>query len=227
MESFKIISGAAYLAFEKRATLLKHLSVPAIAYIVLQQLITPDTSEMGTAGIYLLSGLLQVFVSILTHRVILLGDNPESTMGPGQLIRKAGSFVYYQIGLVMLIVVLVLLPGFIAGPLMYAGMLLALYIVSRCSLIFPAVAIDDDFEFKDSWTVTAQYKMLMVLIVIFFPAALAMASVLLSFIPFTGILSAALDIITTVLTVTALSLVYQHIKQEFLAQRSLEPAIAD
>ena len=42
-------------------------------------------------------------------------------------------------------------------------------IISRVSLVFPAIAIDEDMDFKDSWHYTKNFKLLVYITIIVFP----------------------------------------------------------
>ena len=117
---------------------------------------------------------------------------------------------------------LIIVPFAILGLLMnaIAGYILLVagcIFISRVTLVFPSIAIDDNVSLQESWNYTKSYKLLMVVSVVFFPILLAIPNFILSYVPFSTPVISVINSLTTVLTITALSLTYQHIKSNYQA----------
>lgn len=110
--------------------------------------------------------LTSLWIAVLWHRFVLLGQTPQSAMPPlyaGMVLMYLGKTIQLSL---MLAVVGVVLGGFIglalapilgalaavSIPLMLLGALL--YLSYRLGLIFPAVALSKTMTFRESWSKT-------------------------------------------------------------------------
>ena len=94
------------------------------------------------------------------------------------------------------------------------------WVFSRLSLVFPAIAIDQSVSYNFSWIVTKNFQFLMCLVVIAFPIILAIPGYFLDMLPYGFIASTVLNSLTTVLMVAALSVTYKGICMELSESKS-------
>ncbi|PXA05316.1 hypothetical protein DDZ13_00175 [Coraliomargarita sinensis] len=105
----------------------------------------------------LVSYFLYCSVAIFLHRLIILGtdaENPSPFIPKGRVFK----FLIYSIALG-----LILIPAILLIHIPVVGFLLSYiaitYIVCRLSFIFPAIAVDVDWTFKDSWQATRRHHL--------------------------------------------------------------------
>jgi len=211
----EVIFGSVGYIVTYKKQFVKALCIPFVIYLVMDAILAfqPEAESLTTVMIVLIffSLFVQTIIAVITHRMVLLGPDSISEWGSFKWSMRETSFLLRFIGL-----------GFMAGLLMILGLfgiagfgvalILMLWIVGRCSLAFPAIAIDKGITFKESWALTKDYQLLMALAVIVFPIAVTTPVImLLEMVPYSFLLVSAVSMLAVVLAVTALSVSYQYI----------------
>ncbi|GAB2188987.1 hypothetical protein MAH1_05940 [Sessilibacter sp. MAH1] len=213
MEFKKVIAGAFYFVDEYKRVLLRALALPFLAYVLLGV-----TQYMAVTGVLAVVvevvrlAILAVF-AITTHRIILLGPNSVSRWGITAWTKRETFFFLHAVGIVLMGIPMVLLNFIpILGSL--ASLIIICWFAGRFCLVFPGIAVDKGVSFKLSWELTKSHQVLMFLVVIVFPTVLAIPTYILSFVPYSALLSSAISAFLFVYEVAALSVAYQLITAE-------------
>ncbi len=211
---FKDVILAAFgYVFEYRRPLAKALLIPFVVYLITDALMLLEPDLAVSLALWITTVVVQTVFAITTHRIILLGPGAVPEWGIFKWSRRETRFALHMLGLG-----LVVIPAVILGFIPLIGGLIALGVIfwlfSRLSLVFPAIAIDHDASFRSSWELTRDRQMLMFLVVMVFPALLAIPAYALSFIPYTFILTSSLTTFLTVFMVAALSVTYRLVCRE-------------
>jgi len=115
---------------------------------------------------FVVSLLTSLWIAVLWHRFVLLGQIPETIIPPfyaGAVLTYLGKTIQLSLLLAVIGVAIGMLLGFAIGPLLgpLAGMAIPLtllgvllYLSYRLGLIFPAVALSETMTFKSSWEKT-------------------------------------------------------------------------
>ena len=210
----KVIIGAIDCFAEYKLALFKALLIPMLILIALDTIVTMEIAAGYAAIISILALLLHVVITILTHRIILLGPDSIAEWGFKEWTMRATCFTLYLI--VYLVPVFFTLVPYIGWIIVVGGWC---YIASRLSLVFPAIAIDDDVSFKQSWNLTKKYKLLMFLVVVIAPALVGLSASLIGEMPFgampyTYVFASIYTSLGVIFIVILLSVTYRLIKQE-------------
>ena len=211
---FKEVTLAAigYVILYKRP-LAKALLVPFVLFMLLDvtELFEPNLLVSIVTGVLAL--MVQTVFAITTHRMILLGPNSVPEWGLFKWSKRETFFALHVIGLGLTMVPIALL-----GLIPIVGLAIAIgtmcWVFARLSLVFPAIAIDQGVSFKLSWDLTKNRQLLMFLVVVVFPLALMIPANLLSFLPYSFLLTSLLATFATVFMVAALSVSYRLIYRE-------------
>ena len=188
MDIRKVLIGAFGYVYEYKVELTKALLFPFIIMILLG-LYEPE-SETINWSYYFVTALGSIFmyvvIAITTHRIILLGPSSVSQWGLYTPTKRELYFLLYGIGIAIIMMplgLLALIPV-IGFPL---SVLLFTYVLGRLSLVFPAIAIDRDWTFTDSWNATKHHQITMMIVVVVFPFVIELPEKLLSNLPYTSI----------------------------------------
>jgi len=211
----EVVLGSIGYIFTYKIRLAKALCIPFVIYVLMDAAleVLPDISPGMTGLVVLgcLSIIVQAVVAVTTHRMVLLGPDSVSEWGSFKWSMRETSFLLRVVGLGVIVGLLSILGLFgIAG--FGVALILMLWLAGRLSLVFPAIAIDKNITFKESWALTKDYQLLMVLAVIVFPIAVTIPVImLLETVPYTFLLVSFVSMLATVLAVTALSVSYQYV----------------
>lgn len=227
---------------EKKVVLAKALLIPLIILVCIELYIKTIQDPQLVWGkmffISIFSLFVSVYVAITTHRILLLGSNSVPVWGSLKFTSREGSFILKTFLLACLITIPVVLFSLIGNIFIIAGVFISMILFSRLSLVFPAVAVDEELSFSQSWELTKNYKFLTFITVVFFPALLTLLvgfvySLAINFLvkvvsPHLALLSVLLDLFITVLIVGCLSSTYRFIRDEekefFQKSEDNEPA---
>lgn len=166
--------------------------------------------------------MTNISIAVTTHRVTILGVDSVPKFGSYifglrefKLLFKTFLFAFI-IAIPTVLVALIPIAGIFIAPV------LALILVSRLSLVFPATSCDEKFSFLDAWKSTKKYKILTILMVIIFPLVFSFSvgfvySLAIEFLiklisPNLFILYSILDVFITVFCISVLSSVYDYIR---------------
>lgn len=215
--------------FSKWQVLLKALFLPLLfllfmEYVGVNVLIQKDSSAIGVLILTVISLIINVFIAVTTHRVLLLGDDSVPPYGIFTLGARERKFFLKSIILALIVILPMSIATFIHPILGVIAIISGLIIFSRLSLVFPAVCIDEEISFGDAWNLTKEYKGLVFLTLIVFPAILSILVALIyglviGFLvkviaPELSILSAFLNLFITVFVIGFLSSTYMYIRTE-------------
>ena len=193
--------------------LTKALLLPFILYVLVDVINNYEQNKIATILLSILSIIILTLIAISTHRIIILGENSVPEWGSFKWSKRESLFAFHIAALKLIILLFPLL--FIAPTaVLIFTMCLISWIISRLSLVLPAIAIDKRISFKQSWDLTSNRQILMCLIILTFPAILFITVLLLSFIPYNYIESGFIKAIATIFTITAISISYMHINNE-------------
>ena len=208
----KVVVGAFFYVYLNRIDLLKALSVPFIAYLIIGFVNEFEIDKLTYYFLLTLSFLIQTIFAITTHRIILLGKESVPKWGLRYWSKRETFFLIHVLiltgGLYLLLLASIVI-GFI--PIFVLPIIFIFWVWGRLSLVFPGIAIDKGVSFKMSWALTRKYQLLMFLVVIAFPTLLALPSVLLNYVPYTAVLINIISTFVIVFEVSALSVAYQLI----------------
>jgi len=211
MDIRQILKDSISFVYYYKTILGKVIFIP-ILLIVLLSFIEYE-SLFHNFMLYIISLIIYTSVAISTHRIILLG--PSSIPKHGFYIpsKRDIKFILYT-----LVIGILMIPTIILVYIPYAGvvvmMIAIFYLLGRLSLVFPAIAIDQNLSISESWKNSKNYQFSMMIIVSIFPFIVSIPEKLLSYIPHTEILVNILGLITTVFVVAALSTAFKYINEK-------------
>ncbi len=206
-----LLGAIGYVYFYK-IQFLKILAFPFIFFSVYYLTVSENSNIIFSWIILLTSWIIYTQVAVSTHRIILLGPNAVPNWGIYlPTFRELHFFMTsFILGIMMLPLLLFMaIPGI--GIIMYT--IASAYLISRFSLVFPTIAIDNPMTFSDSWAVTKNYQILMLTVVLIFPIVVSIPEILFDKLPHTEIIVTAVSLITLVLMVAALSVSYKVINE--------------
>lgn len=209
----KILLGALGYVSTYRNTLVKVLAIPFLLYLLI------DIAELYVQGnlsfvlLSIASVAVNTIMAVSTHRVILIGPEDVTPMSAFNWSNRETRFVAYGILMgVMLVVVmlpLLLIPqvgGFIALPIVA-------WLVARLSLIFPAIAVDENVSLSKAWELSREHQLLMVLVVVVIPVLFYLPAMLIAQIPYSSVIVSLVSTLALVLTIALLSVAYKYIRE--------------
>ncbi len=189
--------------------LAKALVLPIIAYLTIVAFMLAEGTSITALWVLRFATLIPVtLIAVTTHRIILKGPDSVPTWGINRFGWREIKFTLSQY-----LVLIFLIPIYILFFIPYVGFLLgsvaSAYFLGRMSLVFPSIAIENKFDFKDSWDATKNHKLMMFIVVAVFPFVLGMIGFMLGRIEGAAIVIHVITIITTVYIIAALSIAYQ------------------
>ncbi len=229
----KILSQAFENVIENRIllmrALLKLFVLLAILYVIQ---ISVRNEVLSFICVVLTMGVNTLF-AVTVHRILLLGPDSVPTWGLMQWTRRETFFLLHFLGLMLVALPLTLIHANpIAEPQVVSismiGYIALCWLWGRLSLVFPAIAMDQDVSFKYSWVHTRNYQGVMFGVVIIFPVLLSIFTTILNFIPLMlknpetyieyfsqiKIISNIVITLATVFVIAALSVAYKEICKE-------------
>ena len=208
----RTLLGAFAYIYQYRKPFSKALLLPVVFLVVIELM---PVHESDTGSIFLLrflSFLIYIVLAISTHRIILLGPQSVSEWGVYMPGKREFTFFMYSIGIGLLMIPFSFLSFIPYMGFLVAGISMA-YMMGRLSLILPAIATDREWSFSDSWKATRNHQVLMMVVVGLFPFIISIPELLLSYIPYSGLLVSLLSAITLILVISALSVAFQVIAE--------------
>ena len=184
----------------------------------------------------LIVGIFQtVIIAITTHRIVLLGIDAVPEWGT---IKVSFREIYYALHVAGLIVIgyamfklspivipLISIFSFssllsLIVALLFLGCIL--WVLSRLSLVFPGIAVNQGVSFRLSWDMTQNHKLLILLAAAVFPITLYILLIIVNFIvqflPFGFVFTNFFAILTWLLTIAMLSVAYRYIYSAFYSR---------
>ena len=206
----KIIAGALVFVFEKKLILGKALAIPFVLYLIIDLASGWNVSAIGTLLLAIGNLVVQSVFAITTHRVMLLGDGSVPKWGLHSWTKRETYFLIHVIGLALLagLTALFGLIPLIGG---LVALVLIVWITSRLSLVFPAIAIDQGVSFSLAWRLSKKHQLPLIVVVCVFPVVLGIPTILISTFALSTMVASLLGTLTTVFTIAALSICYREI----------------
>jgi len=241
----EIINDTFILLVKKRNVLAKALIIPFILLLIIdyyeKSFATFSTSgniftNVSLLFFVILSLIISIIVAITVHRVLLIEENPVPTWG----FFKFGSREFKYIGfsiLIGLVCIPTLIFVFIPAIGIVITLIMVLIIISRMSLVFPAIALNEHMSILDSWNRTKNFKLITFFSIIVFPTIITLAvgivyGLVINFL--VKVVSSQLDILyvilnlfITVLVVATLSSTYKFIKKYSFIEKVNEEKIEE
>ncbi|MGY6587430.1 MAG: hypothetical protein ACXIUB_03990 [Wenzhouxiangella sp.] len=148
-------------------------------------------------------------IAVMVHRRVVLGQGDDFGIGLFWSPRET-AFVWRLLGLILIAlpaVPLALVPGI--GP--FLGALLASYLIARCSLVFPAIAVGQPMGYRQSWRVMSRVQGPLVVTLVLLPFLFGLPLRLLEVTPWLMPISLLADLVLTLYLTAILSLLYREI----------------
>lgn len=217
----QIINDSFNKVFEKKSAIFKALLLPFLILSFMQYLSIQNQGNLPISVLVsMVSFLVSVNIAISVHR-ILLKENSVPTWGFYSIGKREAKFFLTS----FLIMLFIIFPTFILAMIPNAFILaipLAIFIFSRFALALPSIAIDDEISLKDSWELTSNHKLLVVVTTVIVPIFIALVigfvyTLVISYLIETisqklAFLYSILNIIITVFMISCLSSTYRYIR---------------
>ncbi|MEM7078073.1 MAG: hypothetical protein AAF513_05525 [Pseudomonadota bacterium] len=209
----RVLAGALALVLQHRKRLSQAL-LPPFALSMLVVALPTGSGFMGALAMFM-TLLIHTMYAVATHRIVLLGGDAVPTWGVTSWSNRESRFTLAFVGLFLGVVACVAFLVGLLGQYAVVGALPMVFVFSSWSLIFPAIAVDEPTTLGGAWELADGFRLLMVMTVSIFPILLVVPSLLLlaSEIEILHILAPLLEVISTVLTVTALSVAYGELRK--------------
>ena len=178
--------------FEEKDALFKALIIPTLLLMFFNYFGAFDVNNLYLSiPIIVLTIIINITISITTHRILLLKENSIPTWGLFKLSSREGKFFLstFALGLIIILVGVLTMAGVMLFEALFTNFLnptinaiiivfilfAILSVMSRLSIVFPAISVDKNITFTDSWNYTKDYKLLCFITIIVFPALFAIA----------------------------------------------------
>lgn len=209
----KVIVGALASVLAELPVLVKALAIPGIIFLVLKFFPVTDISQAGAIVFAIVSLLLHTVFAITTHRIIMLGPESMPEWGLRSWSKRETRFLGYLLVFILMISVLVAF-SIVSQPI---GPMIAMVvaIIGGCTLtlVFPAVAIEEEFTLGDAWRMANGHIGSLIVCIGLFTFLLGILTILVSSIPYALPLAAILELGTNVLTIAVLSVAFGEIRR--------------
>ena len=213
MDPKQAIYGAIFLVSQNYRLFARVMLAPMGLHIAIIYALSESTQRSESLLVIISMIYLQSIIAINTHRIILLGGASVPYWGFRLWGWREIYFTYYIAFFAFLVYLPIALASFfplIDGAI--AGMILYLWLLSRSSLVLPAIAIDRKMSFRSSWRLTKNHQGSMFLVVGIFPFLITISLLTLGWLlQADDVILTSLEPILNVLTVAALSLAYKGI----------------
>ena len=228
--------------FDNYECIGKSLLIPTILLLVLNFASTSFTSpdqrfSMGSIFFIFLTILVDIIILITVHRILILGKDSVPMWGIQKFSKREFNFFlkYLTVAVVFILIValttsLLHFLGISIVAAMFLTMTLGAVLISRISLVFPAIAVDTIMSFKDSFEFTKDFKLLIFVTVIIFPIlfsvvvggiyTLIISMLAASISPHINLLLVLLNVAISVFLVSALSNTYIYISETLSSQHN-------
>ena len=209
----KVIVGALASVLAELPVLVKALTIPGIVFLILKFWPIENISQMGAVMFAIASLLLHTVFAITTHRIIMLGPDSMPEWGLRSWSKRETRFLGYLLIFVLMISVLVAF-SIVTQPI---GPMIAMFvaIIGGCTLtlVFPAIAIEQEFTLGDAWRMSQGHISSLIVCIGLFTFLLGILTILVSSIPYALPIAAILELGTNVLTIAVLSVAFGEIKR--------------
>ena len=210
----KVLIGSFGYLVQFRGKLAKALIIPLLILVFTAVYPLMATSESWYILVGILEGLAYTLLAINIHRILLIGEHSVPAWGEVLPTWRVFRFIGYSV-LVTLAVVPVAFAALIPVigiPISIFGMF---YILSRLSLIFPAIVTDQNLNLSGAWKASENHQMLMLFVVAIFPLVLAIPEFFLPNSAEIQVFIAILSAFTVIWVVSALSVAFKLVSESW------------
>lgn len=228
----QIIAQAFRVVFVNKQVLMKALLLPFVAFVLIDAVDHMDTGSIIKGISSALTVVVGTILAVTTHRIILLGPDSVSKWGVFNWGVSETVFTLHVIAIIFISFSLPFITKSVSTAIfsildvnslpwkllvyipfitMSVISVVALWIIGRVSLAFPAIAINQGVSFRYSWKLTRKHQLLMFLVVIAFPFCIWIPIDLLSKIPYTASVVSVLSLLIMVFQIAILSVTYKAI----------------
>jgi hypothetical protein len=208
----RTLVGALGYVYHYKVQFFKILIFPFIFFTIYYLIERVTDSTTYYWGMFFAAWIIYTQIAVVTHRMILLGPNSVPNWGIYVPTKRELHFftTSFILGLMMIpITFLNIIPS--GGSILFT--IVSSYLISRFSLVFPSIAVDNAWSFSDSWSVTKDHQILMLTVILIFPIVISIPEILLSELPYTSILVTFISLITLIITIAALSVAFKVINE--------------
>jgi hypothetical protein len=197
----EVISTSIKAIIQNRVVLFKALWLLFLLHFILSLLNEYLKAKLANQPFNLLLVYFAIFVfqafiftkfAVITHRIVLLGpDDRDAQLGEFEWSKRESRFTLNYMGILLFISILIV-PIY---PVLHALNInnnsfavsvgtgfVCLWLFSRWSLVFPAIAIDEPASQEWAWQVTKSHQTKMFLVTIAYPFILFLILIPISFI---------------------------------------------
>ncbi len=211
----EIINNSFSLLVKKRDVLAKALLIPFFLLLIIHYITKIYPSINSSPSL-----IISIAVAIATHRILLNEEEFPIKWRYVEFGSREFKYIRYTlfIGLLCLPSLLCLFIPIIG---IFLTVIICLILISRMSLVFPAIALDEEMSVWDSWNNTKNYKLITFFSIIVFPTIITLAvgvvyGLVINYLVKVvssqlDILYVILDLFITVLVVSTLSSTYKFI----------------
>lgn len=225
--------------FDKKEQLFKALLIPTLLLMVFDYFLVLDFTNLYiTIPFFILMMLINITISITTHRILLLKKSDIPTWGLFKLGSREYKFTLSSGGLGLILLATLIIGAIVLGVmgtiLKSAGNLnifiytaafflfiYMMYVATRLSMVFPSIAVDKALTFKQSWKYTQKYKLLCFITIVVFPLLFAILislvyGLVIKFLMTVisselAVLYSLLNVFINVFIISALSVTYEYV----------------
>jgi hypothetical protein len=222
----RVLLMSARAVVHRKVALFRVLVIPVIVWLCCALFIDLDpsfASPLLNLALYILFSMLSIFmfvvIAVSTHRVILI----EERIGSVSRLKLVGNKEWqYILALFELMFYCLPCAVFLFIPNVGATIatVIAAYVVSRLSLIFPSIAIDVPMNPRASWQATKQHQILMFIVVFVFSLVFTSIEWLMTKAGVPGFIVSVFSVISIVFLVAALSEAYKEVMSSLESDQS-------
>ncbi|MFH0784581.1 MAG: hypothetical protein V2B20_21860 [Pseudomonadota bacterium] len=221
---FHIYATAFKALINNQKYLFKSVIIPFCIIVFLELLSSENDNYLKGFISGLIDLLAYCYMVINTHRIIIIGSGSVSNFGIYKPTSREISFLAHFIGMSLLFtpfILTFLIPQLSMEIILPCLIVMIIYVSSRLSLVFPAIAIDAGWSYSDSWLATKDYKLLIFCTIGLIPVFITGILMGLNYFLDVEIISAILSTAATMIFVAIVSATYQFIeKREIPSQPS-------
>lgn len=184
----------------------------------------------------LLTFIVSVSIAVKTHRVLLLNEDGLHGLEFSRFKYRELSFLFTSILLGLITGGIIFIFTFIFAVFKMViigsviGVVLALVIVSRLTIVLPSIAVDKKMSFKEAWNLTKEFKWMSFYVIILFPTLFCFIVTLvygyiINYLSlFLGInldvFYVFLNLLLSIFVISALSVMYSHIHSKMAMEKT-------
>jgi len=220
----------------------KAILIPTILLLILNfasSAFTSPSERFSIVSIFFIfiSILVDIVILITVHRILILGNDSVPRWGIQKFEKREFDFFLKYLIVAVVFIILVALNTTILhflGINIFASIFLTMSVgailVSRVSLVFPAIAVDTKMSLKESFEFTKDFKLLIFVTVIIFPILFSLvfggiytfviSMLAASISSHINLLLVLLNVAISVFLVSALSNTYIYISESLAQQYS-------